>query len=68
MAGDPLIEAQKQAERGLAFARKVGFRTIEGWILGQLGLIRCLRGLTARFGVSAGIKYPHFRRLCSCQE
>jgi PAS domain S-box-containing protein len=50
MAGDPLIEAQEQAEHGLAFARKVGFGTIEGWILGQLGLIRSLRGLTIRFG------------------
>ena len=50
MAGDPLIEAQEQAEHGLAFARKVGFGTIEGWILGQLGLIRSLRGLTIRLG------------------
>jgi PAS domain S-box-containing protein len=50
VAGDPLIEAQGQAEQGLAFARKVGFGAIEGWILGQLGLIRCLRGLTTRFG------------------
>jgi predicted ATPase len=50
MAGDTLIEAQEQAEHGLAFARKVGFGAIEGWILGQLGLIRCLRGLAARFG------------------
>ncbi|OSI50043.1 ATP-binding sensor histidine kinase [Bradyrhizobium canariense] len=50
MAGDPLIEAQEQAEHGLAFIRKVGFGTIEGWILGQLGLIRSLRGLTTRLG------------------
>ena len=50
MAGDPLIEAQEQAEHGLAFVRKVGFETIEGWILGQLGLIRSLRGLTTRLG------------------
>ena len=50
MAGDPLIEAQEQAEHGLAFARKVGFGAIEGWILGQLGLIRSLRGLTTRLG------------------
>ena len=47
MAGDPLIETQEQAEHGLAFARKVGFGTIEAWILGQLGLIRSLRGLTS---------------------
>jgi PAS domain S-box-containing protein len=50
MAGDPLIEAEEQAEHGLAFIRKVGFATIEGWILGQLGLIRSLRGLTNRLG------------------
>jgi hypothetical protein len=50
MAGDPLIEAEEQAEHGLAYARKVGFRIIEGWILGQLGLIRSLRGLTSRLG------------------
>ena len=50
MAGDPLIEAQEQTEHGLAFVRKVGFGTLEAWILGQLGLIRSLRGLTARFG------------------
>jgi PAS domain S-box-containing protein len=50
LAGDPLIEAQRQAEHGLAFARRVGFGAIEGWIQGQLGLIRTLRGLTTRFG------------------
>ena len=50
LAGDPLIEAQEQAEHGLAYARKVGFGTLEGWILGQLGLIRSLRGLTNRLG------------------
>jgi PAS domain S-box-containing protein len=50
MAGDPLIEAQQQAEHGLAFARKVGFVTVEAWIVGQLGLIRSMRGLTTRFG------------------
>ncbi len=50
MVGDPLMETQKQAERGLAFARKVGFGTIERLILGQLGLLRSLRGLTIRLG------------------
>ena len=42
--------AQQQAEQGLSFARKVGFATIEGWILGQLGLVRSLRELTDRLG------------------
>jgi PAS domain S-box-containing protein len=50
MAGDPLVEAEEQAEYGLAYARKVGFGVIEGWILAQLGLIRSLRGLTTRLG------------------
>ena len=50
VAGDPLIEAQEQAERGLAFVRKVGSRTVEASLLGQLGVIRCLRGLTTGLG------------------
>jgi PAS domain S-box-containing protein len=50
MAGDSLIEAQGQAEYGLAYVRKTGFILTEGWILGQLGLIRSLRGLTTRPG------------------
>lgn len=49
-AGIPLAEAEGQAEDGLAFAAKVGFRTLEGWILGQRGIIRSLRGLTNRLG------------------
>ncbi len=50
LVGDPLADAQEQAENGLAFARRVGLGTAEGWIVGQLGLIRSLGGLTARFG------------------
>ncbi|SOE46269.1 PAS domain S-box-containing protein [Burkholderia sp. OK233] len=50
MAGDPLVDAEKQAEYGLAFARKVGFGIVETYVMGQLGLIRSLRGLTARLG------------------
>jgi PAS domain S-box-containing protein len=50
MAGDPLVDAQQQAERGLVFARRVGFGALEGWILGQLGLILSMRGLTTRLG------------------
>ncbi len=49
-AGAPLIETQGQAEHGLAVIRKIGFTTLEGWFLGQLGLIRSLRGLTTRLG------------------
>jgi PAS domain S-box-containing protein len=50
VAGDPLVEAQKQAETGIDLARKVGFGFLEVWTLGQLGLIRSLRGLTNRLG------------------
>jgi predicted ATPase/GAF domain-containing protein len=50
VAGDPLVEAQREAENGLEFAQRVRFGLIVGWISGQLGLIRTLRGLTAKFG------------------
>jgi PAS domain S-box-containing protein len=49
-AGDPLVEAQKQVESGLAFAQQLRYGVIESWLTGQLGLIRALRGLTAKFG------------------
>ncbi|MBP0596214.1 AAA family ATPase, partial [Paraburkholderia sp. LEh10] len=50
LAGDPLDEAQSEAERSLQFANKLGFGVIVAWITGQLGLIRTLRGLTTEFG------------------
>jgi PAS domain S-box-containing protein len=49
-AGDPLDEAQREAERGLAFARKIRFGHAIDAIATQLGLIRMLRGLTPNFG------------------
>ncbi|MGY4421936.1 putative ATPase/signal transduction histidine kinase [Bradyrhizobium sp. JR6.1] len=49
-AGDHLGEAQYEAERGLAFARKLGFGLIVDDITAQLRLILSLRGLTAKFG------------------
>ena len=49
-AGDPLDEVQSEAERGLAFARKMPFGLVIDAITGQLGLIRTLRGLTPTFG------------------
>ncbi len=50
MAGDPLAEVEREAEHGLAFAQKAGFRFVIDRIATQLGLIRTLRGLTPTFG------------------
>ena len=49
-AGDPLAEAEREAERGLAFAQKMRFGMVIDVIATQLGLIRTLRGLTPTFG------------------
>ncbi|MDL2410372.1 AAA family ATPase [Rhizobium calliandrae] len=49
-AGDPLVEVQRQAEIGLAFARKVRFQFVIDLASAQLGLVRSLRGLTRKFG------------------
>jgi PAS domain S-box-containing protein len=49
-AGDPLAEAEREAERGLAFAQKMRFGLVIDFITTQLGLIRTLRGLTPTFG------------------
>ena len=54
MAGDPLVEAQREAEHGLAFAQKARFGFAIYTIAGQLGLIRTLRGLTPTFGSFQG--------------
>ena len=48
-AGDPLGDVQREAEHGLEFARKAKFSFIVDIIIGQLRLIRTLRGLTPSF-------------------
>ena len=48
--GDPLGEVQRDAERGLEFARKGGFGVMIDVVSTQLALIRTLRGLTTAFG------------------
>jgi PAS domain S-box-containing protein len=49
-AGDPLADVQREAEAGLAFARKAKFGFVVDIIGTQLGLVRTLRGLTPAFG------------------
>jgi len=49
-AGDPLDDAQRQAEDGLAFAQKARFGSVIDRMTAQLGLIRTLQGLTPTFG------------------
>ena len=49
-AGDPLAEAEREAEHGLAFAQKARFGFVVDCIATQLGLIRTLRGLTPTLG------------------
>jgi hypothetical protein len=55
LAGDPLVEAQGEAESGLELAQKLRFGVVVCWITGQIGLIRSLRGLTTKFGSVTGI-------------
>jgi PAS domain S-box-containing protein len=49
-AGDPLSEAQREAENGLAFMRKIRFDFAVDVTTTQLALIRTLCGLTPVFG------------------
>jgi predicted ATPase/signal transduction histidine kinase len=49
-AGEPLLEVQPEAERGLAYTEKVRMAQVSDFITAQLALIRMLRGLTPTFG------------------
>jgi PAS domain S-box-containing protein len=49
-AGDPLVDVQREAEKGLALAQKARFGLVIAIAATQLGLIRTLRGLTPTFG------------------
>src|SRR5262249_20503464 len=49
-AGDPLADVQREAEPGLAFARKARIGLVVDTIATQLQLVRTLRGLTPTFG------------------
>jgi PAS domain S-box-containing protein len=48
-AGDPLDDVQREAERGFEFAQKSNFAYIADIVVGQLRLIRMLRGQTSSF-------------------
>ncbi len=50
VAGDPLVEVQREAEASLAFARKSQFGFVIYISATQLELVRTLRGLTPKFG------------------
>ena len=50
VAGDPLVEVQREAENGLEFGRKARFGLVIDHITAQLMLIRTLRGSTPKFG------------------
>jgi len=50
MAGDPLAEAEREAEHGLAFCAEGAVRFVIDAIAPSWGLIRTLRGLTPTFG------------------
>jgi PAS domain S-box-containing protein len=49
-SGDPLPEAQREAEHGLAFAQKAKFGFAADLIAPQLALIQTLRGSTVKLG------------------
>jgi len=48
--GDPLADAQPEAENGLAFAQRARFGLVVYSIAAQVQIIRMLRGLTPKFG------------------
>ena len=51
MAGDSLVEVEREAEATLAFCRKDVFADYTDTVSAQLALIRNLRGLTRQFGL-----------------
>jgi PAS domain S-box-containing protein len=56
-AGDPLGEAEREAENGLEFVRKMSFGLISDCMIGQLRLIRVLRGLRPVFTSFDGAEF-----------
>ncbi len=60
-AGEPLADVQHEAETGLQFATNIRFRLVVDYITAQLGLIRTLRGLTAKFGAFNDERFDELR-------
>ena len=56
-SGDPLGEAEREAENGLEFVRKMSFGLISDCMIGQLRLIRMLRGLRPAFTSFDGAEF-----------
>ena len=56
-AGQPLIEVEREAETGLAFAQKLRSGFAAGVLAAQLALIRNLRGQTRKFGCFDGKQF-----------
>jgi predicted ATPase/signal transduction histidine kinase len=63
-AGDPLVDVQREAERGLEFAEKARLGLVIDNITTQLVLIRTLRGLTATFGCFNGAQFYELQFEC----
>jgi predicted ATPase/signal transduction histidine kinase len=59
--GDPLGEVQREAETGLEFATNIRFVLVIDCITAQLGLIRTLRGLTAKFGAFSDERFDELQ-------
>lgn len=77
VSGEPLDDVQREAERGLEYARKARFGFAIDWFTGQLMLIRALRGVSLDFsslnneGYSDKTYERHLRdepplALCAC--
>ena len=77
VSGEPLDDVQREAEQGLAYARKARFGFAIDWFTGQLMLIRALRGLSLDFdspdnaGYGDGSYERHLKEdpplaLCTC--
>src|SRR5258705_3540726 len=60
-SGDPLGEAEREAENGLEFVRKMSFGLVSDCMAGQLRLIRMLRGLRPAFTSFDGAEFDDGR-------